>query len=186
MRDLLLLAAKSALTVLLAAGGVSTSAQQQEPVKKPVVQTPAARLAEARNAQIVRTRGGSNIPYDVIKSTLDGWMRFTLVDTPDKADIIVEIITSGDSSVQVSSSGGVSPETGHTEQSTSSRKDISPDEITMTVFDAKNKRVLWHATEKVKSAMKQKAKENNMVEAAERLASKFHERLEPPSPPAAR
>jgi hypothetical protein len=26
------------------------------------------------------------------------------------------------------------------------------------------------------------AKENNLVEAAERLASKFHERLEPPPP----
>ena len=56
----------------------------------------------------------------------------------------------------------------------------------MTVFDAKNKRVLWRSTEKVKSALKQKAKENNLVEAAERLVSKFHDRLEPPAPPAAR
>ncbi len=52
----------------------------------------------------------------------------------------------------------------------------------MTVSDVRNKRVLWAATESVKFAMKEKAKENNLVEAAERLASKFHERLEP-SPP---
>ncbi|SRR5258708_1773354 len=186
MRGPWLLPVKFALAVLLGASGVSASAQQQEQEKKPVIQTPAARLAEARNAQIVRTRGGSDIPYDVIKSTMDGWMRFTLVDTPDKADIIVEIATSGDSSIQVSSSNSVSSESGRPEQSTSSRKNISADEITMTVFDAKNKRVLWHATEKVKSALKQKTKENNLVEAAERMASKFHDRLEPPAPPAAR
>lgn len=186
MRGPLLLPVKFMLAVMLATHGGSAGVQQQEQEKKPVVQTPATRLAEARSAQIVRTRGGSNIPYDVIKSTMDGWMRFTLVDTPEKADIIVEIVTSGESSVQVSSSAGVSQESGRPQQSSSSRKDISPEEITMTVFDAKNKRVLWRSTEKVKSAMKQKTKENNLVEAAERLVSKFHDRLEPPPPPAAR
>jgi hypothetical protein len=179
---------KFALAVLLAACGVSAWAQQQEEEKKPVIQTPAARLVSARSAQIVRTRGGSDIPYDVIKSSIDGWMRFTLVDTPDKADIIVEIVTSGESSVQVSSSSNisVSPETGRPEQGSSSRKDISAQEITLTVFDAKNKRVLWRSTEKVKSALKQKAKENNLVEASERLVSKLHDRLEPPAPPVAK
>jgi hypothetical protein len=29
--------------------------------------------------------------------------------------------------------------------------------------------------------MKEKVRENNLVEAAEKLASKFHDRLEPPS-----
>ena len=186
MRGPLLLPMKSVLAVLLAVCGGSVCAQQQEQKKNPVIPTPASRLAEARNAQVVRTRGGSDIPYDVIKSTVDGWMRFTLVDTPDKADIIVEVVTTGDSSVQVSSSSGVSRESGRPEQSSSSRKDLSPEEITMTVFDAKNKRVLWRATERVKSAMKQKTKENNIVEAAERLASKFHDRLEPPAPPTTR
>jgi hypothetical protein len=186
MRGPFLLPVKFSLAVLLVACGVSAFTQQQDQEKKPAIQTPASRLVSARNAQIVRTRGGSDIPYDVIKSTIDGWMRFTLVDTPDKADIIVEIVTSGDSSVQVSSTTKVSPESGQPEQSSSSRKDISSEEITMTVFDAKNKRVLWRSTEKVRSALKQKAKENNLVEASERLVSKFHDRLEPPAPPAAK
>jgi hypothetical protein len=117
----------------------------------------------------------------VIRSTVEGWGRFTLVDTADKADLIIEISSSGDSSVQVSSSSSVSAESGKEEKSTSSRKDISPSEVKMTVFDSRNKRGLWTATESVKFAMKEKAKENNLVEAAERLASKFHERLEPPA-----
>jgi hypothetical protein len=51
----------------------------------------------------------------------------------------------------------------------------------MTVFDSRNKRGLWTATESVKFAMKEKGKENNLVDTSERLASKFHERLEPPA-----
>jgi hypothetical protein len=46
--------------------------------------------------------------------------------------------------------------------------------------------VLWEANETAKYAMKEKARENNLVEAAERLASKLHARLEPPAPPPAK
>ena len=155
------------------------SAQAQQPAeKKPLIETPTMRLAAAKNVFITRTHG-SRIPLDVIRSTMEGWERFTFVETPEKADLIIEISSAGDSAVQVSSSSKVAPETGHEEKSSSSRKDISPTDIKMTVFDSRNKRPLWAATESVKFAMKEKGKENNLVEAAERLASKFHERLEP-------
>src|SRR4029077_17593475 len=144
-----------------------------------VMETPSMRLVSARNVLIVRTHG-SRIPFEVIKSTLEGWGRFTLVETPEKADLIIEISSTGDSGVQVSSSSKVSPETGQEEKSSSTRKDISPTEVKMTVFDSRNKRGLWTATESVKFAMKEKGKENNLVDASERLASKFHDRLEPP------
>ncbi|HKD82715.1 MAG TPA: hypothetical protein VKH81_23695 [Candidatus Angelobacter sp.] len=150
------------------------------PEKKPVIETAATRLASARNVLIVRTHG-SEIPFETIVSTIDGWGRFTLVEARDKADLIIEIASSGggDSGVQVSSSSGVSPETGREQRSSSSRKDLTPTQITMAVFDARNKRPLWSETESVKFAMKEKAKENNLVDAAERLAAKFHERVEP-------
>lgn len=151
-----------------------------QPPKKPLIETPSMRLASAKNVLLVRSHG-SSIPAEVIRTTLEGWNRFTFVTAPDKADLIIEVASSGDSGVQVSSSSRVSPESGHEEKSTSSRKDISPTDVKMTVFDARNKRALWGATESVKFAMKEKAKENNLVEAAERLASKFHDRLEPPA-----
>ena len=160
--------------------GPMLSHGQQPAEKKPIMETASMRLASAKNVFIYRTHG-NRIPFDVIRSTVEGWGRFTLVETPDKADLMIEISSSGDSSVQVSSSSNVSAETGKEEKSTSSRKDISPSEVKMTVFDARNKRGLWTATESVKFAMKEKAKENNLVEAAERLASKFHDRLEPPA-----
>jgi hypothetical protein len=155
------------------------SARAQQPAeKKPLIETPSMRLAAAKTVFITRTHG-SRIPMDVIRSTMDGWERFTFVETPEKTDLIIEIASSGDSGVQVSSSSKVSPETGHEEKSNSTRKDISPTEIKMMVFDSRNKRPLWAATESVKFAMKEKGKENNLVDAAERLAAKFHDRLEP-------
>ena len=153
---------------------------QQPAEKKPLIETPSMRLAGAKTVFITRTHG-SRIPLDVIKSTMEGWERFTFVETPEKADLIIEISSTGDSGVQVSSSSKVSPETGQEEKSNSTRKDISPTDIKMTVFDSRNKRALWAASESVKFAMKEKAKENNLVDAAERLAGKFHDRLEPPA-----
>jgi hypothetical protein len=166
------------LMVLLTSGFTALSQQPAE--KKPLIETPSMRLAAAKTVFITRTHG-SRIPLDVIRSTMEGWERFTFVETPDKADLIVEISSTGDSGVQVSSSSKVSPETGQEEKSNSTRKDISPTDIKMIVFDSRNKRPLWTATESVKFAMKEKGKENNLVDAAERLASKFHQRLEPPA-----
>jgi len=165
---------------MVATAGAGQSRVEQPPEKKPVIETPSMRLASGRNVFMVRTHV-SHIPFEVIRSTMEGWGRFTFVETPEKADLIIEIASSGDSGVQVSSSSKVSPETGHEEKSSSTRKDISPTDVKMTVIDARNKRALWAATESVKFAMKEKAKENNIVEAAERLASKFHDRLEPPA-----
>jgi len=169
---------RAAVLVVIASGFLSNA--QQPPEKKPLIETPSMRLAAAKNVFITRTHG-SRIPLDVIKSTLEGWGRFTFVETPEKADLIIEISSTGDSGVQVSSSSKVSPETGQEEKSNTTRKDISPTEVKMTVFDSRNKRGLWTATESVKFAMKEKGKENNLVDASERLASKFHERLEPPA-----
>src|SRR5689334_17010374 len=173
------LAVFSVVLMVAMSGGVQARAQQP-PEKKPLIETPSMRLAAGRNVFMVRTHG-SHIPFDVIRSTMEGWGRFTFVETPEKADLIIEIASSGDSGVQVSSSSNVSPQTGHEEKSSSTRKDISPTDIKMTVFDSRNKRPLWAATESVKFAMKEKGKENNLVDASERLASKFHNRLEPPA-----
>jgi hypothetical protein len=167
---------RAAALLVIATGSLSNA--QQSPEKKPLIETPSMRLAAAKNVFITRTHG-SRIPLDVIRSTMEGWGRFTFVETPDIADLIIEISSTGDSGVQVSSSSKVSPETGKEEKSSSTRKDISPTEIKMTVFDSRNRRGLWTATESVKFAMKEKAKENNLVDAAGRLASKFHDRLEP-------
>jgi hypothetical protein len=147
--------------------------------KRPVMQTPSVRLTSARTVLIARTRGG-DIPYDVIRTTIDGWGRFTLVKSTEQADLVIEVASSGgNSDVRVSSTMGTSPRTGQPESGSSSSRDLSTAEVSLTVIDGANKRVLWHGTETAKYAMKQKARENNLVEASEKLASRFHDKLEP-------
>ncbi len=156
--------------------GSSSLATEKKPA---VMQTPAVRLASAKTVLITRTRGG-DIPYDVIRTTIDGWGRFTLVKSTEPADLVIEVASSGgNSDVRVTGSMGTSPRTGQPEHGSSSTRDLSAAEVSLTVIDGVNKRVLWHGTESAKYAMKQKARENNLVEASEKLASKFHDRLEP-------
>jgi len=164
-----------AQTVLLTSFAFVSAYSQQQ---KPVVDGVSARLTSAKNVLVTRARG-SNIPYDVIKSTLDGWGRFTIVESLDHADLLVQVSTTGDNSFGVSSSNNLASDN---DRSTRTSKDFSSSDITMTVYDAKTKRVLWIASETAKFAVKEKARENNLVEAAERLTSKFHDRLEPPPP----
>lgn len=153
------------------------------PAQKKTAPEPATiRLANARTVVFTRARG-NGIPFDVIKSTVEDWGRFTTVESREKADLVIEVATSGgDSGVQISSSDGTSPIDGRPQHSASSGVQFSDAEVTMTVYDAKSKRALWTSTEKAKSAMKQTTRENNLVQAAEHLASKFHDKLETPLP----
>ena len=162
-----------------AAQPTSPSSASAPEKKRPVMQTPSVRLTSARTVLIARTRGG-DIPYDVIRTTIDGWGRFTLVKSTEQADLVIEVASSGgNSDVRVSSTMGTSPRTGQPESGSSSSRDLSAAEVSLTVIDGANKRVLWHGTETAKYAMKQKARENNLVEASEKLASRFHDKLEP-------
>jgi hypothetical protein len=170
------------ILILLSASVVTARAQQPTPEAKPApaAAPPAAtrdRLASAKNI-FLKSAGGSEIPYNVINSGFEGWGRYVLVDTAEKADIIMEISAPPeDSGSRVSVK--TSAETGQQEKGYSSSTEISSEPIKVTVYDAKSKRPLWTATDKPKFAMKQKARENNLVEAAQRLFSKFHDRIEP-------
>lgn len=157
---------------------VAIIATAQEP-KKTIPMTASGRLAAARTAY-VKNAGGNSIPFRVINSAIEGWGRFTLVDTPDKADIIVEVSAPDEGGVSMSSSMSRSPVTGGETQSTTTTRRISGGQVKMAVLDGKSKAVLWTASEQPKFAMKQKAKEDNLVEAAQRLVAKFRERIEAP------
>ncbi|HEV2991896.1 MAG TPA: hypothetical protein VG759_25895 [Candidatus Angelobacter sp.] len=159
--------------------GASSQQQKPEPQPTPTPTSHAAsadRLVAGKNL-FLKQAGGNSIPYNVINSGFEGWGRYVLVDNPDKADLIMEVSAPVDNSgTKISTK--VNRETGQ-EDGYSSSKEFSSDSIKITVYDAKSKRPLWSASDKPKYAMKQKARENNLVESAERLFSKFHDRVEP-------
>lgn len=170
------------LAILLMVSFVAAGAQESQPAKKPVPISPSARLVAAKSA-FVKSGGGSDIPLNVINSLLEGWGRFILVDAPEKADIIIEIASPTENNgVSVSSSTKTSAQ-GRPETSTTSTRQLSVSQIKLVVFDAKNKVALWSATEQPKSAVRQKAREDNLVEAAQNLFAKFRDRIQPPEKP---
>ncbi len=170
-------------SAMLTVSFLAVRAQENSPAKKPVPLSPSARLAAAKTA-FLKSGGGSDIPYNVISSALEGWPRFALVDSPEKADLIIEISSpTEDNGVSVSSSTRTNV-MGKPESSTTTTRELSVSQIKMVVYDAKNKVALWSATEQPKSAFRQKAREDNLVEAAQRLFTKFRDRIQPPEKPA--
>ena len=62
---------------------------------KPAFVSPSQRLMNAK-AVYVKNAGGSSIPFDVINGEFEGWGRFIVVESPEKADLIVEVTSPED------------------------------------------------------------------------------------------
>lgn len=161
--------------------GQAAPSQAPAPQKTvPLALSRARRLGAAKSVFIKKVEG-SSIPVNVITDSLQGWGRYTLVSAPDKADLLIEITSPEEQPASVTINGShTNPLTGYPESSTSTSRNVSNVPIKMTVFDAKTKLPLWSATEQPKHALKQKAREDNLVDAAETLFSKFHAAVEPP------
>ena len=129
----------------------------------------------------MKNAGGSEIPFNVIEGGIEGWGRYTLADSPEKADLIVEVTApSEESGVSVTSK--TTTETGRAQQSTTSSRELGTGPIKLVVYDARNHVPLWSASENPKGAFKQKNREDNLVEAAQKLVHQLRERVEPQVP----
>jgi hypothetical protein len=140
----------------------------------------AGKLAFGKSAYIKNEHGG-NIAFDAISSDIEGWGRFVLVDSPDKADFVVAISSYEGGSVTGNSHTDYATPDGKPKTSSGASKDLSGSSVTMKVYEPKTQRELWSGSEKVKSAFKKKAGEDNIVAAAEKLFLRFHDTVEPPS-----
>ena len=156
----------------------------QEAAKPMPPMNPFTRLTAAKTI-FIRNGGGSEIPLNVVESSMEGWGRFQVVNSIDRADLILEVSSPTETGGGVSISSSTKPDrTGSPEQSTSTSRDISPSggPVKIVVYDAHSKAALWSGAEQAKSAMRQKQREDNLVQAAEKVFSKFHDRIEPPPP----
>lgn len=158
----------------------------QDPKRQPL--SPIARLRAAKTVYL-KDSGGSDFPYRLFESSIEGWGRLLLVKSPENADITIEISAPfEDSEFGVSSTTTTTSPTGApidstTEKSIKTSKQLSIQRINVTVFDAHTNVRLWSASEKPKSAFKQKAKEDNIVEATQTLFSQFRDVIEPTTAP---
>jgi hypothetical protein len=161
------------ILVLLAVVHLHTAAQEQ---KAPPLISSSARLAAAKSAFLTGT-AGSKIPYDVIESSLEGWGRFALVETPAKADIVMEVSTAAQGGAGVSGPI-ISPRGRSGSPAAAQQNSIS--QIRLAIYDAKTKVLLWSAVESLRPGWHKKTYEDNLMEASARLVSRLRDQLEPP------
>jgi len=142
----------------------------QEPPKPPVISSHARLLAARR---IFIQHAGGRLPNDVIGDAFQGWGRYQIVGDPEQADLVVSIIAPfSDSDVSVGSGSG------------NSRSASAPvTQIRLFILDAHDHVILWSGAEQPKSSMKQKQREDNLVDASLRLFRRFRDIIEPEPAP---
>ena len=167
--------------ILVVLSGCDGAAQDQatSTPAKPVYVSPSQRLMNAKTVY-VKNAGGSSIPFDVINGEFEGWGRFIMAESPEKADLIVEVTSPEDTKASTSSGSHISA-SGTPEQTMTTTREIGSDRVKMVVQDAKSHIVLWASTQQAKTAMKQRSYNDNLVEAGQKLMRQFHDRMEPPA-----
>ncbi len=154
----------------------------QEVTKPTPPMSPFLRLTSAKSI-FIKSSGSSDIPYSVISSSMEGWGRYEIAKSPEKADLIMEInAPSGSGGGVTVSSSTKNEQYGRPQDSVTSSRDLSSGggTIRLVIYDARSKAALWSASEEAKGAMRQKGREDNLVNASEKLFTKFHDRIEPP------
>lgn len=169
------------LAGLMIAGSVFGRAQQPTPAAASGAPSRYDRVVAARSV-FLKNAGGSDIPFNVISRDFEGWAHYLLVDSPDKADLIIEIQSPDDGS----DSKDKDSEKSKTHVNDGSQPKEPPrspaSAIVFTVYD-KNKRPMWIAREEPKYAIRHKTEQANLEEAAQKVFNRFHDRVEPPAKP---
>ena len=158
--------------------------QQQNQAEK---KTGPDRLMAARTV-FLKHASGSEIPFNVISSTFEGWGRFTVVDSPEKADIVLEVFSPpNDPDIPVGSPIRDFPgQRRPTDQPSPTARNRAADPVRLAIYDAKTYALktrlpLWSASQHAKYTMRAKARESSLVEATEALIAKLRDRIEPPA-----
>lgn len=171
------------ISILLTASLITICGERswaQQPPAKAVAATGADKFAFGKTMYI-KNEHGSDTPYDVIASDIQGWGHFDIVTSPEKAQIIAEITSYENGSISAGSKTDYSNREGKPVPSLGASKDLSASSVILKFYDAKTRRELWSGTEHVKGAFKKKTEEDNFVASAEKLFLKFHDYVEPPA-----
>jgi hypothetical protein len=175
-----ILARSCVLALALTAAGMQQSSTPTTPAASGAT-AHYDRMAAAKTV-FLKNIGGDDVPFNVISRNFEGWSHYVLVDSPDKADLIIEIRSpcEGSADKEKDSEKSKTNLSGGGQQNEPPKPTV--DFITLTVYD-KNKRPMWIGREEPKFAVKHKGEEERLVDAAQKLFTRFHDRIEPPPKP---
>jgi len=117
--------------------------------------------------------GGSNLAYDAFYSAMKEWAKYQSVGSPDDADLIVELayrVERGGARVWSTTNSYDGSTDVHSAQ-------IVDPQVILTIYDAKTKTQLWSETDHRRLARRQKNREKETVNSAERLVEDLKRRV---------
>jgi hypothetical protein len=117
--------------------------------------------------------GGSDLGYDAFYSEMKKWGKYEIVGSPDDADLIVEI------AYHVEHNGTHVWSTNNTYNGTTqvhSTQIIDP-QLVLTIYDAKTKNSLWETVDHRRLARREKNREKETINSAERLVDELKTRV---------
>ena len=120
--------------------------------------------------------GGSNLAYDTFYSEMKKWGKYEIVGSPDEADLIIELayrVDHGGTRVWSSTNSYDGTTQVHSSQ-------IVDPQVVLTIYDAKTKNLLWSMTDHRRLARREKNREKETVNSAERLVEELKTRVSLP------
>jgi hypothetical protein len=116
--------------------------------------------------------GGSDLAYDAFYQQMKSWGKYEIVGSPEQADLIVEL------SYEVENLGTRVWSSTNTYNGTTqvhSRQIIDP-KLILTIYDARTKNSLWSTVDHRRLAAREKNREKEMINSAERLVEELKQR----------
>jgi hypothetical protein len=116
--------------------------------------------------------GGSSLGYDAFYSEMKEWSRYKIVGSPEESDLIVELSYRVEDSTRVWNSTNTYYITTQVHS-----KEIADPQLILTIFDAKMKNCLWSETDHRGFAKREKNREKETVNSAQRLVDDLKARV---------
>jgi hypothetical protein len=125
--------------------------------------------------KVFLANGGSDLAFDRFYADVKDWKRWELVGSPEGADLIIELAYRVDNSgTRVWSASNAS--TGTTQVFSAQMLDR---QLILTIYDGKSKTSLWATVDHPRLARREKNREKEMINSADRLVDQLKSRLQP-------
>jgi hypothetical protein len=165
------------LAVLLVVGSIllSPSLASARDKEKEVTAAPLPAVIVNAKKVFLSNGGGGNLAYDAFYSKMKEWSKYKIVGSPEESDLIVELSYRVEDSTRVWNSTN----TYYITTQVHSKQIIDP-QLILTIFDAKMKNSLWSETDHRGFAKREKNREKEMVNSAQRLVEDLKTRVNLP------
>jgi len=166
---------RQSFTCLFAFGIVLTLAPSSlaKDKKKEVPIAPLPSVVASSKTVFLSNGGGSNLAFDAFYAAMKDWGKYEIVGSPEEANLIVELAYK----VEQEGTRVWSTHNAYTGATQVHSAQIVDPQLMLTIYDGKTKTQLWAETDHRRLARRQKNREKETVNSAQRLVDDLKTRV---------